>query len=216
MKKIRKFVGMMLLCTVLGMIGWGIVDFVSAFVFGHVDSEWQSGPVISVGGGYSIALETRCSSPVGLAEYDQRLRVYSSSKDGRTGKDTGTVALFPNTGGRTHSLVYAYRADDGGQRVQIQERSAMDDVDLTVLRATNVSAGILTGVDPAKSRIFVGTFSGEYHPLKFIPATILSEADSLAAIQPPKQSGEQAVPSDGHKPSSHDSSADPTAPADAH
>ena len=28
--------------------------------------------------------------------------------------------------------------------------------------------------------------------------------------------GEQVVPSDGHKPSSHASSADPTAPADAH
>jgi hypothetical protein len=31
-----------------------------------------------------------------------------------------------------------------------------------------------------------------------------------------KRRSEQAVPSDGHKPSSHGSSADPTAPADAH
>ena len=81
MKKIRKFVGMTLLCTVLGMIGWGVFDFVSAIVFGHVNSEWHSGPVISVGGGYSIALETRCSSPVGFAEYAQRLRVYSSGNE---------------------------------------------------------------------------------------------------------------------------------------
>lgn len=200
MKKIRKFVGITLLCAVLGMIGWGIVDFVSAFVFGHVDSEWQSGPVISVGDGYSIALETRCSSPVGFAEYDQRLRVYSSGKDGRSGRETGTVDLFPNTGGRTRSLVYAYRGDDGRQRVQIQERSVMDDVDLTVPRTTNVSGGILTGVEPAKSRIFVGTYSGESYPLKFVPATILSEADSLSGIQPQKNPGEQAAPSNGDNP----------------
>ena len=184
MKKFRKFIGMTLLCTVLGMIGWGIVDFVSA-------SEWQSGPVISVGDGYSIALETRCSSSVGFAEYDQRLRVYSSGKDGRSGKETGTVELFPNTGGRTHSLVYSYRANDGRQRVQIQERSVMANVDLTVPKTTNVSGGILTGVDAAKTRIFVGTYSGESYPLKFISATILSETDSLATIQPPQQDGEQ-------------------------
>lgn len=175
---------MTLLCAVLGMIGWGLVDFVSAFVFGHVSSEWQSGPVISVGGGYSIALETRCSSPVGFAEYDQRLRVYSSGKDGRTGKEIGIVELFPNTGGRTHSLVYVYRANDGSQRVQIQDRSVMGDVDLSIPRATNINGGVLTGVDPAMSRAFIGTYSGESYPLKFIPATILSEADSLAVIQP--------------------------------
>ncbi len=192
MKKLRKIIGTILLCTVLGMIGLRVVDFVSDSVFGHVDSEWQSGPVIGVGDGYSIALETRCSSPVGFAEYDQRLRVYASGEDGRTGKEIGTAELFPNTGGRTHSLVYAYRADNGSQRVQIQERSVMDDVDLAVPKATNVSGGILTVVDPAKSRIFVGTYSGENYPLKFIPATILSEADSLAAILPPKQLGAAA------------------------
>jgi hypothetical protein len=128
MKKFGKFVWMTILCTVLGMIGWAIVDFVSAFVFRHVDSEWESGPVIGVGDGYSIALETHCSSPVGFAEYDQRLRVYVSGKGGRTGKEVGKADLFPNTGGRTHSLVYTYHAEDGTQRVQIQERSVIDDV----------------------------------------------------------------------------------------
>jgi len=200
MKKFGKFVRMTILCTVLGMIGWGIVGLISTFVFGHVDSEWVSGPVIGVGDGYSIALETRCSSPIGFAEYDQRLRVYSSGKDGRTGKELGTVELFPNTGGRTHSLVYTYRGEDGRQRVQIQERSVMDDVDLTVPKTTNVSGAILTGVQSGKSRIFVGTYSGESYPLKFVPATILSEADSLAEIQPQKHPGEQAAPSNGDKP----------------
>jgi hypothetical protein len=201
MKKLLKAVGMTLLCTILGMIGLTVFHFVSAFFFGRVNADWHSGPVVGVGDGFAIALETRCSSPVGFAEYDQRLRVYSSGKDGRTGKEIGTVELFPNTGGRTHSLVYAYRGDDGRQRVQIQERSVMDDVDLTVPAATNVKDGILGHVAPAKSRVFVGTFSGESYPLKFLPAAILSEADSLAKIQPPKQPGEQAAPSDGEKPS---------------
>lgn len=201
MKKFGKFVGITIVCTVLGMIGWALVWFISTFVFRHVDSEWEAGPVIGVGGGYSIALETRCSSPVGFAEYDQRLRVYDSGKDGRTGKEVGTVKLFPNTGGRTHSLVYTYHSDDGRQRVQIQERSVMDDVDLAGLTATNVSGGTLTTVVPGKSRVFVGTYSGESFPLKFLPATTLSEGDSMAAIKPPQQPGEQDGRGDGDNPS---------------
>ncbi len=178
MKTLGGMIRMTILCTVLGMIGWAMVWFISIFVFRHVDFEWESGPVIEVGSGYSIALETRWSSPVGLAEYDQRLRVFDSGVDGRTGKEIGTAELFPNTGGRQH--------------VQIEERHGMTDVDLTVPRATNVSGGPATHVDPAKERVFVGTYSGESHPLKFIPGTILPEHVSHAKIQVPERPGQQA------------------------
>jgi hypothetical protein len=188
-----KGLGILVLCTILGMIGWAIVDFVAVFALGHRDADWQSGGLIAVGSGYFIQFETRCNSPVGLAEYDQRLTVSASGSGGQSEAVLGSVALFPNTGGRTHSLIFSYRGEDGSDRLQIQQRNGViQDVELRYPRVRNLRNGSLSRVDPAENRVFIGTFIGISYPLRFVPSVILAEADSLAMIAPATETGEQS------------------------
>lgn len=146
-------------------------------------AEWSRGGPVAVGDGYSIELMTRCSSPIGMAEYDQRLEVYGGTT--RKGDSLGTVDLFPNTGGRTHSLVYTYTGDNGHRMAQIQDRYGIEDIDLVARVVTNHAGGDNTsrsGVSPHPKRVYVGTYSGEAYPLKFVPPAILSEQDSMKVI----------------------------------
>ncbi|MCP5541009.1 MAG: hypothetical protein H7A52_12775 [Akkermansiaceae bacterium] len=144
---------------------------------------WSRGGAVAVGDSYSIELLTRCSSPIGMAEYDQRLEVYGGTT--RDGKSLGTIDLFPNTGGRTHSLVYTYTDDSGRRMVQIQDRYGIEDIDMVTRVVTNHAGGDNTsrsGVSPHPKRVFVGTYSGEAYPLKFVAPAILSEQDSLKSF----------------------------------
>lgn len=148
-----------------------------------VSDAWNHGGPVAVGDGYTIELMTRCSSPIGLAEYNQRVRVFGGTA--REGKLLGSIDLFPNTGGRTHVLVYTYLTGVGTRRVQIQDRYGIEDVDLESLAVTNHSGRgnmARSQVEPYPLRIFLGTYSGEAYPLKFIPPGVLSEKDSLEAI----------------------------------
>lgn len=166
------------LCTVLGMVGWAVLD-----LLGLRSEDWSKGGVVSVGDDFAIQLLTRCSSPLGMAEYDQRLQVYRKAP--RNGRSLGVVDLFPNTGGRTHTLIYTYVTTDGQRRVQIQDRYGIEDVDLNTVSVTNHFGGdhnSRSRVDPEPSRNYVGTYSGESYPLRFISPSVLSEQDSIAHI----------------------------------
>ncbi len=134
---------------------------------------WNGGGIIGVGDGYSVQLLTCCSSPVGMAEYDQKLEVYAG--DSRNGKLTGTVDLHPNTGGRTHVKLYTLKGEDGKRRVVLVGNFGDCEVHL---ETRTVSQGAGTKKTSAVSEsIFLGTWSAEAQPFKFIPASVPMEGE---------------------------------------
>jgi len=119
----------------------------------------QSGPV-AIGNNYSIELLTRTAHPF-LAEYDQRLIIYGGTE--RVGKKLATIDLHTNTGGRTSVEVYA----DGRETIYLKDRFGTHAIDLDTLTVT-----MLFKADLSAESSFIGVFSGESYPLKFIPAAI--------------------------------------------
>ena len=133
--------------------------------------EWESAGPVAVGDGYSIILQTRHSHPF-LAEYDQRLFVFSG--DERTGKLEGIIDLHANTGGRTHLLAYSFRDPAVGMFIQFEDRFGDHALDLKDLKYEPYYPKIRQK-DGIK---FIGTFSKDAPPLKFIPPHLLPEAQS--------------------------------------
>ena len=73
-----------------------------------------------------------------------------------------------NTGGRTHVLVHTYSDAAGHRHIQLTDRYGTQDVDLVSLRLGKAP-------DQVPPRLFIGTFSGEAYPLKFIAPAQLNE-----------------------------------------
>ncbi len=177
---------LLIVCTVLGTLGMFALDFLGVGMHLGSRAMWTHGGIVAVGNGYSVQLLTHNSSPIGMAEYDQRLEIFGGTE--RDGKRLGTIDLFPNTGGRTCSLIYTYITKSGQRRVQIQDRFGIDDVDLATLKKTNPGdtgegGSSRSNVDPVPTRQFVGTYSEEAYPLKFVPPSILPEEKALAKVK---------------------------------
>jgi len=122
--------------------------------------KWEQSGAVAIGNNYSIELLTRTAHPF-LAEYDQQLIVYGGTE--RFGKKLATLDLHMNTGGRTSVEIYT----SGNEAVYLRDRFGTHAIDLATL-----SVAMLHKAEMPLESTFIGGFSGESYPLKFIPAAI--------------------------------------------
>ncbi len=130
---------------------------------------WESSGPVAVGNNYSIELLTR-TAHLFLAEYDQKIIVYGGTE--RQGEKKGAIKLHMNTGGRTHIMIYSAAKSDH-QIVILLDRFGMHEINITEMNVETFSK--TASVD---NMVFIGTWSGESYPLKFIPPCVWPENTS--------------------------------------
>jgi hypothetical protein len=111
---------------------------------------------------WSVTLEERGRHPF-LAEYDYRLRVFTS--EDREGEYRGTVDLLPNSGGRTFLCLFTLTSPDRTPLLEVADRIESSIVDLQSLRR-------LSEAPKGYERRFVGAFVEVAQPLRFVSAEI--------------------------------------------
>jgi hypothetical protein len=119
------------------------------------------GPV-AISPQWSVVLEEKGTHPF-LAEYDYRLRVFSSGT--REGEYHGVVDLIPNGGGRTWLCLYLLTAANLPTLLEVDDRMETSIVDLQGLQQ-------LPHVPNGYARRFVGAFVEESIPLRFVSSLI--------------------------------------------
>jgi len=123
--------------------------------------KWESSGAVAIGDGYSVVLHTRTAHPW-LAEYDQRLELFAGSR--RDGRRLGVVDLNMNTGGRTDVRLYFGHVNKR-PIVQLSDRFGDQAIDV-------LAQELVQGSSESPDRRFIGTFSEESYPLKFVPAQV--------------------------------------------
>jgi hypothetical protein len=124
--------------------------------------DWSPVGPIAVSPRWSIMLEQKARHPF-LAEYDYRLRVFSSK--GREGDYRGTIDLLPNSGGRTFLCVSSLTAAGREPILEVADRMDTSIVDLEDLRR-------LPSAPIGYERRFIGAFVEVAAPLRFVPSQI--------------------------------------------
>ncbi len=160
-----------LLAGFFGLLFFILLDLVMWFFppnRGWAFWQWDSSGPVAVGNHYSLELQTRLAHPLGMAEYDQRVIIYGGTA--RDGKELATLDLPMNTGGRTRILLYRSLAD--ARKIILRDRYGDHVLDLTSLRLEPFVKGAL------EHPLFLGTLSAEAFPLKFIPASVISEHEA--------------------------------------
>lgn len=175
--RILKILGKIALSGIIGLIFFALLD-IGMWYFpperGWAPWKWESSGPVAVGNNYSIELLTR-TAHLFLAEYDQKLVVYGGTP--REGKERGTIDLHMNTGGRTHILIYLTKTHNGNV-VLLKDRFGVERVNIDNLK--------IEERDEAKKldkSIFIGTFSGEAYPLKFVPSSVWPEEETTKKIK---------------------------------
>lgn len=163
-----KFIGRAAAFGVLGLVFFLVLDIVLWMVPPHRGWgawQWQSSGVVAVGEGYSVEFLTRRAHPW-LAESDQKAELYGGTA--REGDKLATIELDMNTGGRTRVQLYFGHAD-GAPIIQLSDRFGDQFIDARARERIHRKLVL-------KDRQFLGTFSGEAYPRKFVPASVLPEA----------------------------------------
>jgi hypothetical protein len=124
---------------------------------------------IAVGKGFSVSLVAQSAHPY-LAEYEETLEVYGGSA--REGTHLGSLTLPMNTGGRIRVLLFRKKGQES--KILLRDRYADSFVDLSTVTFSDGRGAKDEDFE------FIGAFSGQAYPLKFIPAAIwvtLSDAE---------------------------------------
>ena len=137
-------------------------------------------PRVAVDAKYSIQILTTPSSWL-LAEYDRSLEIFE--RDERETRSVGTMALPPDKGGATRVMLYTYYGQGSHLCVLLRDRGGALRADLETRRGLRES---FDSQDPdiRSSLRYLGTFDNRTWPRLFLPAAVLSEAESLASLEP--------------------------------
>jgi hypothetical protein len=130
--------------------------------------EYGSVGPVAISPRWSVVLEEKASHPY-LAEYDYRLRVFTS--EDREGEYHGTVNLLPNSGGRTFLCLFTLTSPNLAPLLEVADRMESSIVDLQSLRR-------LPETPNGYERHFIGAFVEVAQPLRFVPAEIQSDCPS--------------------------------------
>jgi len=127
--------------------------------------KWDSSGPVAVGDGYSIALQSRCLSPIGKAEYELQLELFGETE--RNGSQLGNIPITELSKGERHVAVFSgHAASNNRLFIVLLYRSGEKYIDVSSKDVSKDAVDI-------KDKKFLGTFSGNAYPLKFIPASIL-------------------------------------------
>jgi len=140
------------------------------------DTQWYPSQAIAIGDFYSVAFLTKSAHPF-LAEYYQRVFLFGGSA--RAGDFLQAFQLQMNTGGRTHMLLYRYIDEQGRvQFITFQDRYGEQSI--------NIPKREFRSEKPLPTNLkkeFIGTFSGEAPPNKFLTPLVMPEPEATKQLK---------------------------------